>query len=196
MAATTHPKTFLYLYQPIHQKKAVNQILKPLTNCDLKILIRGNAEEFSFNRSSDIDVLYDFFYNAAFANTNFRRLQNLHMKAYLVDDASLLITSGNMTNSGMFASGNHYNIEGGIATDDEIIIRQFKDYFQRLWSQAEPLDLFLPHIEEMYLAYIASLHKKLTPTERKKHVYRLKPTQKSPRQKVSPPPPFISFQLK
>lgn len=137
-----------------------NSAFKPLyddilKNCpDIKLLMRGEKFDFTFAESSDIEVLDTLIERTNFNIDNVRRLLNLHMKAYLIDDKYLLITSGNMTGNGMFLSRNHGNAEGGIATDDQETISKFKEYFQMLWERGELLDAFYEVVEEAHDKYI------------------------------------------
>lgn len=169
------PEKSFVCVSPYIKKEAMETVMNGINYnaCKCQILIRGNAEEFSYNQSSDIQVLYDFFNSPFFDNQNFRRLQNLHMKAYLIDDRWLLVTSGNMTNGGLFLKGNRGNAEGGISTDDEQTIACFRSYFSRLWAKSEALDSFLPKVEAMYLEYVQTMKRKKGKRESKKAVYRI-----------------------
>ncbi|MBQ7497125.1 MAG: hypothetical protein IJU00_04730 [Selenomonas sp.] len=168
------PEKSFVCVSPYIKKEAMETVMNGINcnTCKCQILIRGNAEEFSYNQSSDIQVLYDFFDDPSFDNQNFRRLQNLHMKAYLIDDRWLLVTSGNMTNSGLFLKGSRGNAEGGIATDDEQTIASFRNYFSKLWENSETLESFLPKVEAMYLEYVQTMKRKKRKQERKKAVYK------------------------
>lgn len=168
------PENSFICISPYIKKEAMETVMNGInfSTCKCQILIRGNAEEFSYNQSSDIQVLYDFSDDPSFDNQNFRRLQNLHMKAYLIDDQWLLVTSGNMTNSGLFLKGSQGNAEGGIATDDEQTIASFRNYFSKLWENSETLESFLPKVEAMYLEYVQTMKRKKRKQERKKVVYK------------------------
>lgn len=126
----------------------------PADCTDIKILIRGGKQEFTISKSCDIEVLDFFIERKDFDVTNFRRLLNLHMKAYLIDDKYLLVTSGNMTFSGMFLTRSSGNAEGGIATDDPLLIEQFRLYFNDLWQHSENLSDFYDSIVKAYNEYI------------------------------------------
>lgn len=139
---------------------------------DIKVLIRGNTEEFTHNRSSDVSILDTFVTLVGFDITNFRRIGNLHMKAYLIDEQKLLITSGNLTNSGMFAIQMTENFEGGIATDDPSIISAFLSYFQKIWVQSEGLNTFYDEIVDAYTAYATdSKNTTKKPSRKKKYKF-------------------------
>lgn len=159
-----------------------NSAFKPLyddilKNCpDIKLLMRGEKFDFTFAESSDIEVLDTLIERTDFNIDNVRRLLNLHMKAYLIDDKYLLITSGNMTGNGMFLTRNHGNAEGGIATDDPETIAKFKEYFQLLWERGELLDAFYEIVEKAHDKYIHfdqknAVHKRKYREINKEHSY-------------------------
>lgn len=136
------PQESLLICTPYMKQGALNRLFELYSieaqspQLDLRVLIRGNVEEFTVGRSSDISILNTFLDLPGFDPSHFRRITNLHMKAYLIDGRQLLITSGNLTNSGMFAISMSENFEGGIATDDPDIIRQFQTYSSTSGSKA------------------------------------------------------------
>lgn len=151
------PKKSILICSPYIKMEAVNKLFNEVipTDCtDIKILIRGGKQEFTISKSCDIEVLDFFIERSGFDITKFRRLLNLHMKAYLIDDKYLLVTSGNMTFSGMFLTRSSGNVEGGIATDDSLLIEQFKLYFNDLWEHSETLPDFYDNIVAAYNEYI------------------------------------------
>lgn len=126
--------------------------------------MRGNTEEF-INGASDFRILDYLKTRKDFSDKDLRRCQNLHMKAYLIDDQLLLITSGNMTRPGIFANG---NVEGTILTDDRDVIRDFKHYFQAVWQTGQDMDDFYAKIEEKLLENITK-QKSASKTPREPH---------------------------
>lgn len=157
------PKKSLWICTPYMKQSALNRLIELYgldegLNIELQVLIRGNTEEFTYNRSSDISIFDTFIDMPGFDILNFRRLSNLHMKAYLIDEKELLITSGNLTNSGMFAISMTENFEGGIATNDPKIVEQFIFYFMNIWNQSEGLTLFYDDIINAYALFAASEH--------------------------------------
>ena len=174
--AKNKPTKSLLICTPYMKQGALNRIFDKYAledqgrTLDIKVLIRGNTEEFTHNRSSDITILDTFVTLDGFNISNFRRIGNLHMKAYLIDEEKLLITSGNLTNSGMFSIQMTENFEGGIATDESSIISSFLAYFQRIWDQSEGLDSFYDEIVNAYTTY-ATDAKNTTRKPRKKKKY-------------------------
>ena len=154
------PNNKLIICSPYMKQNALDMVLdlydvrSKYETLEIQVLIRGNEKEFTVNKSSDITVLNTFLALPGFDIQNFKRIENLHMKAYLVDDSYLLITSGNLTNSGMFVVSGKENFEGGIATDDEGVIGRFKAYFEHIWNQGEILENFYDDITERYAEYI------------------------------------------
>lgn len=154
------PEKSLVICTPYIKQNALDKLinlygLDPLASeFDFKLVIRGATEEFTYNRSSDISVLDTFVGIDGYDVNQIRKIENLHMKAYLVDDKDLLITSGNLTNSGLFVNGGRGNFEGGIATDDAAAIERFKAYFQLIWDQSTLLPDFYDEIHDKYNEYI------------------------------------------
>ena len=156
------PEKKLLICTPYMKQGALDKVIELYNldeRCDqieVQVLLRGATQEFTINKSSDISILDSFLEMKHFDIDNVKRVKNLHMKAYLVDDKYLLITSGNMTNSGMFVFSGQENFEGGIATDDENTINQFKEYFQNIWVQGERLEEFYETLLKEYTTYIST----------------------------------------
>lgn len=156
------PEKKLLICTPYMKQGALDKILElydletKSSEMEIQVLIRGTTQEFTINKSSDISILDSFLGMKNFDIDNVKRVRNLHMKAYLVDDKYLLITSGNLTNNGMFVFSGQENFEGGIATDDENTIQQFKEYFQDIWVQGERLEEFYEKLFEEYTRYIST----------------------------------------
>ncbi len=117
------------------------------------VLIRGKLEDF-INGSSDLSALESFLQLKIVDIDKIRRLTNLHMKAYLLDDAHLLIGSGNCTKSGLFSNSSYSNVEGGIYSTDSDVIRDFSQYFSDISSYSESLDSFYDKIIDEYNNHI------------------------------------------
>lgn len=153
------PKKSFIMCSPYIKRYLVDIMLADhIKDCsDVKVLIRGRTEEFLEFGSSDIEVLDSFLFKNGFDIDNFRRVTNLHMKAYLVDEKDLLVTSGNMTFNGMFLGNgdkNTGNFEGGIYTNDPTVIDQFLKYFYNIWENGEVLTDFYDEVEVAYQEYI------------------------------------------
>lgn len=154
------PEKKLLICSPYMKQTALDRILKlydvenRCSELEIQVLIRGDIREFTYNKSTDFSVIESFLGMDSFDIDNFKRVTNLHMKAYLVDDKYLLVTSGNLTDSGMFVISGSENFEGGIATDDSVVIEKFKQYFLKIWEQGETLETFYDELMSEYRAYL------------------------------------------
>ncbi len=154
------PEKKLLICSPYMKQTALDKILKlydmenRCSELEIQVLIRGDIREFTYNKSTDFSVIESFLGMDSFDIDNFKRVTNLHMKAYLVDDEYLLVTSGNMTDSGMFVVSGTENFEGGIATDEMYVIEKFKEYFIKIWNQGETLETFYDGLLSEYRAYL------------------------------------------
>ncbi|MBQ6934658.1 MAG: hypothetical protein IJN37_09765 [Clostridia bacterium] len=154
-----YPQKSLVICSPYVKKDALDKLISlynidERSEFDLKVLIRGNVGEFTYQKSSDISIFDSLLSIKKFDINNVKRVTNLHMKAYLVDERHLLITSGNLTNNGMFVISGKENFEGGISTNDPYIISQFIKYFSHIWKQGENLEDFYDELELAYITYI------------------------------------------
>ena len=155
-----YPEKSLLICSPYIKKDAIDKIIELYKlderepGFELNVLIRGNRDEFTYSKSSDIAALDSLMAIRWLKRSNIRRISNLHMKAYLVDGEHLLITSGNMTNSGMFVISGKENFEGGISTNDNKIIIDFQNYFIYIWNQSRPLLEFYDELMAAYKDYI------------------------------------------
>lgn len=143
--------------------------------------MRGNTEEF-IDGASDFRVLDYLKTRKDFADENLKRCQNLHMKAYLIDDTMLLITSGNMTRPGIFANG---NVEGTILTDERDVIRDFQRYFQAIWQTGQDMDNFYAQIERKLLENITKRQPSLK-AHREAHHHQFDVRGSNPKQSPQP----------
>ena len=156
-----YPQHSLVICSPYIKKDALDKIidlyeLDRRDKFDFRVLIRGNEAEFTSQKSSDIYALDSLKSLKCIENDRVRRVKNLHMKAYLVDGTYLLITSGNLTNSGLFVISGKENFEGGISTNATWVIDKFLLYFKRIWEQGETLDDFYDELMTSYINYIHS----------------------------------------
>ena len=67
-------------------------------------------------------------------NAEIRCISNLHAKVYIFDQNSAIVTSSNLTSSGLKS-----NIEYGIEVTDPLAIQQILDDMAAYWSTAEIL---------------------------------------------------------
>lgn len=154
------PQKSILICSPYVKKKALEMLLETYglenrNNIEFKLLIRGNSQEFTVNKSSDISIFDKFLEMDGFDIDNVHRISNLHMKAYLIDSKYLLITSGNLTDSGMFVISESENFEGGISTDDEETINRFMTYFTKIWEQSQCMNDFYEEVVDDYAKYIS-----------------------------------------
>jgi hypothetical protein len=146
----------LIICSPYFKKNALDQIIKyfklddEYCNIKVSILIRGRLKDF-IDGSSDLTALDALLNLKCIDIGNVRRLTNLHMKAFLKDNKNLLVGSGNCTYSGLFANNFSGNVEGGIQTDDQVLIVNFQSYFLEIFDCAEPLESFYDTISNEYL---------------------------------------------
>lgn len=126
--------------------------LSTLHDLQLEVLIRGKLEDF-IRGSSDISALESLIRLQGMDINKIRRLTNLHMKAYLIDNEKLLIGSSNFTRNGLFFSNGAGNIEGAICTTDTVAINDFRGYYDSIVTSSEPLDVFYDSIVQDYEIY-------------------------------------------
>lgn len=153
------PEKSLLICSPFFKNEALEKIIDRYklsdenSEIEINVLIRGKLVDF-IQGSSDISALESLIQLKSVNVDNVRRLTNLHMKAYLIDDKKILIGSGNFTTNGLFARRNVGNVEGAIATDDENIITDFKEYYLSIISESESLDIFYDMITDSYAKYV------------------------------------------
>lgn len=154
------PEKKLLICSPYMKQTALDRIFKlydvekRCSELEIQVLIRGDIREFTHNKSTDFSVIESFLGMDSFDTANFRRVMNLHMKAYLIDDKYLLITSGNLSDSGMFVISGSENFEGGIATDEPAVIERFNQYFLKIWEQGETLESVYDELLSEYKTYL------------------------------------------
>jgi len=109
-----------------------NLLVKNLQGKSLKIISRFNLKDI-LAKSIDINIIEKFVNSK---NVDAKMLsEKLHSKVYLYDDKSVLITSANLTSSGI-----NSNYEYGLFTDDPTIVNQSVKYFKRLWNISDIID--------------------------------------------------------
>lgn len=184
-----YPQKSLLVCSPYIKKEALDRIislydLKERSDClDIKVLIRGNEEEFTYQKSSDISIFDSLIDLKGLNLSNIRRIKNLHMKAYLIDETYLLITSGNLTNSGIFVLSGKENFEGGISVRDGSIVVKFMEYFRGIWDQSQKIECFYDGLMTAYTTYIETEYsdkQTLKRLKRNKYIFRSKTTFDNP----------------
>lgn len=111
-----------------------------------RVVTRLNDEDF-LTGVSDIHALIELVSEGVRIRTQNRRL---HAKMYLFGDRSVVVTSGNLTWSGI-----HENAEIGVRLSDKEEIRSAKQHFERVWESLKE-DITRPALEKVQ-AHIASL---------------------------------------
>lgn len=153
------PKKSILICSPYIKKYAVDKIIKEYdldnkkSKVKVEVLIRGKLEDFLMG-SSDLSCLENLSKLKNADDNNITRLTNLHMKAYLLDEVSLLVGSGNCTQHGLFFNNGWGNVEGAIATSENEIIYEFKSYYDEISKSSEPLKNFYSSMIESYNQYI------------------------------------------
>jgi phosphatidylserine/phosphatidylglycerophosphate/cardiolipin synthase-like enzyme len=67
-----------------------------------------------------------------------RQCPRVHLKMIAVDGASLYLGSANLTGAGLGAKGEgRRNFEAGIVTDDDVLLDEMQEVFDRIWSGKE-----------------------------------------------------------
>lgn len=130
--------------------------------CNIEVIIRGKLSDF-FYGASDISALELLIKIPNLEINNVRRLTNLHMKAYLMDEKNLLIGSGNCTERGLFAQNYQGNVEIAIATDNPEVVDNFKEYYYDIISVSQSLNNFYDEIVKGYDDCIAEVPAKEDP---------------------------------
>lgn len=102
-------------------------------NIKWKVLSRANHDDFHLG-SSDIEAFKLMVENKSF---DVRAIKQLHAKVYIVDGVSCLVTSANLTVSGM-----EINTEAGFASTDSNDLQTLLDEFTSWFNQANLLDKF------------------------------------------------------
>ena len=131
------PKEKLIICSPYIKEHALRDIIglyNVIENeIELIVLTSGKKENFA-QGSSDISAIA---FLSEINNVKVYLIDNLHMKAYCVDDEHLLITSGNCTRGGLYPGG---NIEAGHAVNNSHEIQLFTDYFNEIIFQSLKLE--------------------------------------------------------
>ena len=103
--------------------------LLTLTLGSIKVVTRFNLNDLA-SGASDINALR----RLLDASGEVRGVRNLHAKLYLFGSSRAIITSANLTTSGL-----EKNHELGIVTDSSCDIKTCQDYFDKLWESGQEL---------------------------------------------------------
>ena len=165
------PNKSLHICSPFIKQSTLKQLLQKYNfercNIDLKIIIRADETVFKQGSTDIASIEYLSELIQQFPNrVNVSIVDNLHMKAFLIDKDNLLITSGNLTERGIMLHGTRGNAEGGIACDDAEIIKEFLEYFDDIFNSGNLLTNYLTThtLDDLKAKYIST-----TSTKPKNH---------------------------
>ena len=144
------PSSSMIVCSPFIKETTLTQLLndcqfaKNHASLKFTFIIRANAQDFKQGSSdiSAVNLLHELSIKYP-DSISVRIVSNIHMKAYLVDEKKLLITSGNLTPRGITIYGVNGNAEGGIACDDETIVNDFILYFNDLFASGQDISLLV-----------------------------------------------------
>ncbi|RKU15013.1 hypothetical protein C6501_07285 [Candidatus Poribacteria bacterium] len=118
-----------FLYEILRSKPDLNLSIKILTRIKIQDLIEGASDLEAFEKLLEIDELPGI-------KAEVRCISNLHAKVYIFDEDSAIVTSSNLTPSGLKS-----NVEYGIEVTDSIAIRQMLNDMETYWHNAETLNM-------------------------------------------------------
>ncbi len=149
-----NPKKSIYISSPFIKKQALTRLLSFYDfeyNAEkIKLVIIMRALEDDFIRgSSDISALeYIMSLQEKYPQSiEAKVVNNLHMKAYMIDEEKLLISSGNLTPRGLYNFEYNGNAEGGIATDDSSACKKFLEYFYKIFNSGVDLSIYIQSLK-------------------------------------------------
>lgn len=119
----------VFLYEILRSRTDLNLSIKILTRIKIQDLIEGASDLEAFEKLLEIDKLPGI-------KAEVRCVSNLHAKVYIFDEDSAIVTSSNLTPSGLKS-----NIEYGIEVTDSIAIRQMLNDMETYWHDAETLTM-------------------------------------------------------
>ena len=118
-----------FLYEILRSKPDLNLSIKILTRIKIQDLIEGASDLEAFEKLLEIDKLPGI-------KAEVRCISNLHAKVYIFDEDSAIVTSANLTPSGLKS-----NIEYGIEIKDTTAIQQMLNDMEAYWYNAETLNM-------------------------------------------------------
>ena len=141
-------KTEIIIVSPWIKQKTLKKIIdavNPNENISWKILTRGNHDDFCVG-SSDIAAFKLMIENSSI---ELRAIKQLHTKVYVVDNVLSLVTSANLTVSGM-----EINPEVGVASYDPDEISEIIEEINKWFDDAILLDkAWLKEEQKMLLEF-------------------------------------------
>ncbi len=118
-----------FLYEILRSKPDLNLSIRILTRIKIQDLIEGASDLEAFEKLLEIDKLPGI-------KAEVRCISNLHAKVYIFDEDSAIVTSSNLTPSGLKS-----NIEYGIEIKDSTAIQQMLNDMETYWYNAETLNM-------------------------------------------------------
>ena len=114
-------------YEVLRSKQDLNLSIQILTRIRIQDLIEGASDLEAFEKLLQLEELEGI-------NAEVRCISNLHAKVYIFDENSAIVTSSNLTPSGLKS-----NIEYGIEVTDSTDIQQMLIDMRNYWDAAEIL---------------------------------------------------------
>ena len=114
-------------YEVLRSKPDLNLSIQILTRVKIQDLIDGASDLEAFEKLLQLEELKG-------VNVEVRCLPNLHAKVYIFDENSAIVTSSNLTPSGLKS-----NVEYGIEVTDPTAIQQMLVDMRIYWDGAEIL---------------------------------------------------------
>ena len=114
-------------YEVLRSRQNLNLSIQILTRIRIQDLIEGASDLEAFEKLLQLEELEGI-------NAEVRCISNLHAKVYIFDKNSAIVTSSNLTPSGLKS-----NIEYGIEVTDPTAIQQMLVDMENYWDTAETL---------------------------------------------------------
>lgn len=122
----------LRIISPFISDNMVNHLLKNWKGNKIQVITRYNLNDFR-SGVSNLSALKKLIEKG----TEIKGIKDLHSKAYIFDNKSMIITSANFTNGGFF---NNYEL--GIKSENWEQIQDTLNYFYKLWQlNSDVLDI-------------------------------------------------------
>ncbi len=115
------------LYEVLQSKQKLSLSIRILTRIRIQDLIEGASDLEAFEKLLQLEELEGI-------NAEVRCISNLHAKVYIFDKNSAIVTSSNLTPSGLKS-----NIEYGIEVTDPTAVQQMLVDMENYWDAAETL---------------------------------------------------------
>ena len=121
-------KDLLSLCSPFVTAEGVEIVLR--TSAQVRLITKATAANLS-SKALDATALL----RMLDAGAEVRSIPNLHAKIYLIDKRHGIVTSSNLTRSGLYQ-----NAEVGLYfSDEESVYQSVSDVFERLWTRSVPV---------------------------------------------------------